>query len=269
MPRADDGVATHHPAIEWSAGVRAHRRDRVDQSVMSHDGDAHAFGGDTDRFAVDELVDAAHGVPGVVGHCRHLGVDAGPLREHEVAAQVTACAHRTEAGEAEQCAADVVTAASRPPRRDLERERRAIRSHVRGADTTRSPGGVLPVGDPGRSGGQRCEDPDGHQATGRMPAGAPRERVHERCGRPAADREIGQQRMQAMTEGRPREHALHRVTLGQSPGDGFDGARCDVEGGEILQSIDDLRQAPAQLATGAQGSRPSPFWRAPRSIASS
>src|SRR3984893_1928822 len=149
MPRANEHAAPHRPAIEWSAGVRAHPGERVDESVASYDGDPHAFDSDTDRLSVNELVHAAHGVPGVVGHRRHLGVDAGPFHEHEMATEVAARGHRTEACDAEQRAADVVTATTRPPRRNFERERHDVRGHVHDPETSRAPVCVVPVGDPG------------------------------------------------------------------------------------------------------------------------
>ena len=153
MPRALNRAVDHLAAIEWTSGVAADGRHRVQRLAEADYYDVRVVHVDSDRFAVDELGDCACRVPTVFGDEGYLDVDTGAPDVREMSAEVAGDGQHTDAEHPERRTADVMALPSCGPRRVFDGDPDGVGGEVHDTHPARGSVGVAPVGQAGRGRG--------------------------------------------------------------------------------------------------------------------
>ena len=167
-------------------------------------------------------------------------VDPHPTAEAEVATQVPAGAHSGEAEQAQTASAPVAG----HQRCREEPEAGDVGGGMDQTDPPLRPIGVGPVTEAADGGGDRGQGTERDQRIDRVSGTRATEEVEDHSPAPAADGDVGEQRMQRVLQPGAAEQALGRPDRGVH--DSGEAVRDAIECLEALQPADQLPQSHAQ-----------------------
>jgi len=196
---------------------------RVDRRADARDEHRRVAHLDRDGLAVPEVFGGQSVGPVLRAGVEDGRVHAHPLAEGEVTAEVPARARDAEARKPERHALGAVAAPAVHQRGAVEGEGRRVGRGVHKADAAHAVVAGLAVG-PVAGTGQRGRavrgDPDADQPLRRALAVPAADEVEHGCAGPAADHDVGQQRMQGVPDPRAADRVAQHAGPDR-PADGF------------------------------------------------